>query len=916
MRIIKPLSTSLFYRVYEFNRQTYLSLSVNLYIDKNVDEVEFRLLSEQQMWQDFTSISVKDFNSELIDFGMPKDKPEIIVNGYAYGKYSENNRSAVNIEAGNINKTLTVYGDRFWINGQPSSPEGFDKLPISLSKAFGGKNVPSNTLGKGSEKITKPDGTVVTPLPNVEDPNQPVIYPDKVYPVATFSALPIESPNRNKLLGTYDRNWLEKFFPGFASDIDWSYFNLSPVDQRLATINGLEMKFTNMNPYKKIVYFKIPDLKPLIFLLPRGDKSLKTPLELKLQSCLAYPHKETYILSYHVSTPVESSEVADIFDFLMLAIEKTHSKRSLEHYQNVLNIRSNLRKANLYATFDEMLIDQGIDFKGLPSVPLNKLLKRKLFELKRKLSNIKDINKKAENLDLELVEDAKLNFRNYSYKPDFEKDLKDTLAQLTSDSSPASQEFKKILSSIDSNNLYKLFELVELDYIEMDFLLKLLVELDESKDESVLETARKIHTKRKELNKKIESIENFEVDPDEKLKYLNEKFSLTRNKLIETVENRKFIDTSNRNKTDSDLDSFFKDHDDKSLMFFESNAPTIVYNSNSVNNAVDSVVELTHINQLFKYSVSGIKTEIIDKDFKDLDLTGKPMQHCSFRNVSFLDVDFSDSLLGESAFENCEFINCKFLNCNLNEAELKSCKLISCDLNGINNDNSKFHNVIFLKCNITLWNHTRFVSSNILFNDCNIYFVTFNRAIIKDIEFYNCKINKLTIISGKYNSIKLINSEALSLNFSTDKRFVIESFTIENSKLDSFFIKDLSKVNHFVIKDSKLVLSTIRQCEFDSFEISNCDLKNINLSKSIIRNSKFSKVDLSNSIFTGSKIEDSLWYGIDLSFSLFNKLTILKSTLKKISFFSSDVSELSVDSNTVFDENYLNRMNIFPKLRN
>src|SRR5438477_553888 len=55
---------------------------------------------------------------------------------------------------------------------------------------------------------------------------------DKPIP-AGFGPIEVTWAPRNKKLGTYDDAWLANGFPGFARDLDRSYFNAAPADQQL-----------------------------------------------------------------------------------------------------------------------------------------------------------------------------------------------------------------------------------------------------------------------------------------------------------------------------------------------------------------------------------------------------------------------------------------------------------------------------------------------------------------------------------------------------------------------------------------------------------------------------------------------------------------------------------------------------------
>ena len=61
-----------------------------------------------------------------------------------------------------------------------------------------------------------------------EDPKRLVrTKADKPAPVG-FGPIDQTWPVRMRKAGTYDAEWLETRFPGFAADIDWTFFNAAP----------------------------------------------------------------------------------------------------------------------------------------------------------------------------------------------------------------------------------------------------------------------------------------------------------------------------------------------------------------------------------------------------------------------------------------------------------------------------------------------------------------------------------------------------------------------------------------------------------------------------------------------------------------------------------------------------------------
>jgi hypothetical protein len=91
-------------------------------------------------------------------------------------------QSEVSIEIGRLRRTIAVFGDRVWTQGNnglvPSTPRPFRAIPLTLQYAFGGKSewdglsVPYADNPEGKGFYLEEEQALGQPLPNLEDPNQ------------------------------------------------------------------------------------------------------------------------------------------------------------------------------------------------------------------------------------------------------------------------------------------------------------------------------------------------------------------------------------------------------------------------------------------------------------------------------------------------------------------------------------------------------------------------------------------------------------------------------------------------------------------------------------------------------------------------------------------------------------------------
>src|SRR5205823_4678012 len=96
------------------------------------------------------------------------------------------------------------------------------------------------------------DGAKVHRLPNVELPKQLVVSPSDRREPAGFGAVEVAWPQRSSKAGTYDQRWVETRFPGYAEDLDLTFFNAAPPDQWIEGYFAGDESFTieNMHPTK------------------------------------------------------------------------------------------------------------------------------------------------------------------------------------------------------------------------------------------------------------------------------------------------------------------------------------------------------------------------------------------------------------------------------------------------------------------------------------------------------------------------------------------------------------------------------------------------------------------------------------------------------------------------------------------
>lgn len=212
------------------------------------------------------------------ELALRKPKCDVLLIGSAYAPQGKTVSSVpVALCIGRMTKHFEVLGKRHWTVGivglKPSRAEPFTTMPISYDCAFGGgervKGNPelrntyvSNPVGIGFfEKA--PDGEILGhPVPNTQDPADPILSPRRRYRPMAFGPVGRNFAPRARFGGTYDDTWLESTFPFPPRDFDDRYFQAAPEDQQIPHPAGGELvQLLNLTPVPQPP-FTLPALSP------------------------------------------------------------------------------------------------------------------------------------------------------------------------------------------------------------------------------------------------------------------------------------------------------------------------------------------------------------------------------------------------------------------------------------------------------------------------------------------------------------------------------------------------------------------------------------------------------------------------------------------------------------------------------
>lgn len=363
MKVVKPQKLGVIARPFEYERRFFLGIGL-----LSLQRLEGAMASEVDMWSFLAQELGKD---GAPDAGLPKPRGEFLVTGYAFrSERATDPASVLRVQIGEMSKTLYAFGDRYWtvdrlIRSVISPPEEFDRISVSWENAFGGPGFARNPVGKGMGPAHTEEGTAY-PLPNIELPDHLISSTSDRPDPAGFGPIDILWPQRASKAGTYDAAWLEERFPGFAGDMDWSFFNIAPVDQQQEQpfLGNETFAIEGMHPEQTRLEGRLPGIVARCFLnlsTPEGDVFEEVPT--RLTTVWFFPHAMRYLLVSHGWREVREEDATDVLQ-LLAAVERQGQPRPVDHYREVLAKRLDPERGMVHSLNESDLLPA-----DLPEVP-------------------------------------------------------------------------------------------------------------------------------------------------------------------------------------------------------------------------------------------------------------------------------------------------------------------------------------------------------------------------------------------------------------------------------------------------------------------------------------------------------------------------------------------------------------------
>ncbi len=338
MDIHKQESHSAFSKVFQAKSNYYLAITL---MSAFPFDRPSELLDETDLWSAAGSALS---SHDVLDMFMPKQKGEIL----AAGKFFSPGRKpapagSARISVGSVNKTLHVFGNRYWIKKAGvvsgiSDPQPMTEMEISWQNAFGGKEFDRNPLGKGIDPVLTQKGQALISLPNIEYPDQLIGSPSDRPEPAGLGPLGPDWQQRSVKLGTYDRKWLETRWPWYPEDMDWTYFNAAPGDQQIGGyFTGDEnIVIENMHPERPAIKTLLPGLRMRCFVRQEENaKEIFKELKTRLDTVWLFPEYEMGLVIWRATVQVCDDEATDVNSAYVTHEFLAEPEKPIEYYRDV-----------------------------------------------------------------------------------------------------------------------------------------------------------------------------------------------------------------------------------------------------------------------------------------------------------------------------------------------------------------------------------------------------------------------------------------------------------------------------------------------------------------------------------------------------------------------------------------------------
>ena len=862
MKTAKPFRLGLLTRPYRWQRQNMLGVSVFGLITLGQEP---RLMPEQELWQ---MVSDETDPGSVLDLGVPKAIPEMLASGYCYTHHQkEKTVCAAKIRVHDLAKSLTVFGDRYWLDGRATEPQPFEQMRVDWRHAYGGPGVPENPLGMGTiDEVVH--GVRTRRMPHVEAPDARVSSRGASVTPAGFSALLPDWPQRMALVGNnFGRSWQENDYPGFADDMDWRFFNAAAPDQRWPDRQelppGAAYEIWNMHPELPLMHGRLPDWRARCFTSVEKDGGNLRETPLRLTTVWFFPHRERAVLMWHGASPIAEDDAVDV-KFIMPALELREQPRDLAHYQRVLNLRLN-PETTAYALRDSDLVPKSVmgEWDALQSIDaMSRPMVRNL-----RAGQLRDYEARRTDLLARGLEPEK-----YLTPP---------------------AEFPKP---------QQLDDLPE--YIE-----RLSQEMTQKKNE-LQQTSQEMRAQAG-IDAQAQSgaapgtgVDRDRFDPD---------------KLIHELERLEAF--AQKGAADAGTASAFSGDAKEQVTARIRQSYLYAAHMSTPAPAMPSYRAEKIRRRLAQHDAD-------KRNFAGMSLIGADLSGMDLRGADFTGATLEDANLSDAKLDDCNFTRAVLARAKLNRASLMRARLDGANLGGARCEHSVFSGASFREANCQ---KTHFASCNLaqaVFEQTNLQECTLSQCDLRQsdwrqVALMKIKLEDIAFDEATFERVIWIECALLGVSFAAAKFKQCGFFTSDCSRhvdfsgavltMCSFAHASLlagavfrdAALKHCGLRTIALTGADLSGAGLEGCDFSECDLRGANLDRVVAADSLFIRAD-----FTGASLR-----GANLIDANLSKAVLVSADLRRANLFRADVSQTLIDASTRMEGAYTQHAQTWPARR-
>jgi len=897
MNVIKPLDISLLYRVFEWESEQHFAATA--LIGFSLDDGESML--ESDLWTFLSEALGKD---QALDFCMPKHNGEALVYGSYYspgGKPVTADRAGFSV--GTISKELAVIGDRYWrpVIG-PTPPESFTSMPIDYEHAFGGAGYDRNPDGKGAAEIKLDTGETVTPMPNIEDPDNLVTDISQRPDPASFAPIDMSWPQRRDKLGTYDEKWVNERAPAYPEDLDWTHFNIAAPDQWLDEyFTGNEpFEIANMHPDEPRITGSLPGYRVHCYINMKTDEkdvAQFKEVRMRAETVCFFPHAKKGVLIYRGTAKVTQDDTSDINDIVVAYDWLTSAAKSPEYYQQAIRHRQDEATKLHYIMTTEDLIPEGVvcGYKRIlqdaevPEMAMMKNMEVKGEKIKAQIDEVLEARKQLLKQQLEA---AGIDPAPYLEKFDNPPEIDDP-------------DVKKLLDFMDSivpgaTKGNKDVDFKDIDIAKMADMQKVMEEFADIQKQKIkdnLQNQIEILSSKEETTQSAEKIR-------EVLEKMDDPPPLPRPELGEVVvQLRQNIEKAKQHH-DELVSRGVNPEQLKSL--------NIEFDVDALEKQfAESSAQLKGVYRMGAHELQKGDPPHVDrmdekkKEFISLQQSGKSLHDGDFAGLDLSGLDLSGTDLSLAYLEDVNMSNVKADSANLGEsilarANLSRSTFMNTDFSGANLGASMTAGASFTNCNFTGATLSKSNLENAVFRDCNFTDAYFLEAKLAGIELSNSNLQKAIFLERDLSGANFSGSDITNGTFLNCD--LSQSDFSGSTLFETVFIEAKVSQSNFT-KANMTNVRFVMASDLSGSKFTGACLDRANLRDANLKNTDFTDASISMTDFSGAQLEKAVFNRATGKRPLFIKSGLALADLSNAGFYEGSMLNARLTSATLKNSN-------------